>query len=89
LREEGSIINGTIDRLTVLYDGPRVVGADVLDFKTDQLPPGDPAALAARVEFYRPQLDAYRHAVARQFHLDASQVSARLAFVGLGAVVGV
>ena len=89
LREEGAIVNGTIDRLTVLYDGPQVVSADILDFKTDHIPPGDPAALAARVDYYRPQLDAYRHAVARQFRLDPSKVSARLAFLSLGTVVGV
>ncbi len=89
LYEDGAILGGTIDRLTVLYDGSRVVGADVLDFKTDALPPGAAAALAARVDHYRPQLDAYRRAVARQFRLDLSRVSARLAFVGLGVVVGV
>lgn len=89
LLEDGAILSGSIDRLTVLSDGPQVVGADVLDFKTDQLPPGDAVALAARVEYYRPQLDAYRRAVARQFRLDRDKVSARLAFVGLGVLVGV
>ncbi len=89
LREDGAILNGSIDRLTLLYDGPRLVGADVLDFKTDHLPAGDPAALAARADHYRPQLDAYRRAVARQFRLDPTKVSARLAFVGLGVVVRV
>jgi len=89
LREEGAIVNGTIDRLTVLYDGPQVVGADILDFKTDHIPPGDPAALAVRVAYSPPQPEPSRHAVPRQFRLDLSKVSARLAFLSLGAVVGV
>ncbi|MDZ7618273.1 MAG: hypothetical protein U1E05_14805, partial [Patescibacteria group bacterium] len=88
-REEGAVMNGTIDRLTVLYDGPHVVGADVLDFKTDHVPADDSAALAARIDYYRPQLDAYRRAIARQFRLDPSKVSARLAFLSLGVVARV
>lgn len=86
LREEDVILSGAIDRLVVLYDGDRAVGADVLDFKTDALPAGDPAAIAARVEYYRPQLSAYRRAAARLLDLDPAGVSARLVFTELGQV---
>ncbi len=86
LREGDAILSGSIDRLVVLYDGDRPVGADVLDFKTDVLPPGDAAALAARIEFYRPQLAAYRRSAARLLGLDPARVSARLVFTELGAV---
>jgi ATP-dependent helicase/nuclease subunit A len=86
LREEDVILSGSIDRLVVLYDGDRAVGADVLDFKTDVLPAGDPAAIAARIEFYRPQLAAYRRAAARLLGLEPDRVSARLVFTELGEV---
>ena len=60
--------------------------AEVLDAET---PSGDAAALAERVEEYRPQLEAYRRAVAGMFRLELSEVSARLLFVGPGVVEGI
>jgi ATP-dependent exoDNAse (exonuclease V) beta subunit len=86
LREGDAIISGKIDRLVVLYDGDRPVAADVLDFKTDAVPAGDREALEARVEFYRPQVEAYRRAAARLTGLDASKVLARLVFTGPGVI---
>ena len=74
------------DRLVVLYDGDRAVGADVLDYKTDDLPGDDPRAVDARVEQYRPQLEAYRRAAARLLGLEPACVSARLLFVGPGII---
>ena len=86
LREEDAIVSGAIDRLVALYDGDHAVGADVLDFKTDVLPAGEPAAVQARIEFYRPQLAAYRRAAARLLGLEPECVSARIAFTELGLV---
>ena len=86
LREGDAILSGKIDRLVVLFDGDRPVAADVLDFKTDAVPAGDREALEARVEFYRPQLDAYRRGAARLVGLDASKILARLVFTGPGVV---
>ena len=37
LRADGRLWRGSIDRLVLLRDGERVVGADVVDFKTDRL----------------------------------------------------
>ncbi len=85
VRDGDAILNGTFDRLVVLFDGDRPVGADILDYKTDVLP-AEEAALADRVEFYRPQLEAYRTAATALFGLDASRISARLAFVESGIV---
>ena len=81
VRDGDTILRGTIDRLVVLYDDDRPVAADVLDFKTDQ-----PSVIADRVAEYRPQLEAYRRAVAGLFHLEPARVSARLAFVQLGMI---
>jgi ATP-dependent exoDNAse (exonuclease V) beta subunit len=73
--DEGAILQGVFDRLVVLRDGERVMGADVLDYKTDEV--GDaPRAIDARVEHYRPQLEAYRRAAARILAIPLSSVSA-------------
>lgn len=58
IRDGDIILNGTFDRLVVLYDGNRIMGADVLDYKTDDVPGDDPRAVDARVAQYRPQLEA-------------------------------
>jgi len=86
LREGDGILSGKIDRLVVLYDGDRAVAADLIDFKTDRVSAEEPQSLEARVEHYRPQLEAYRRATARLLGLDEAQVSARLAFVEAGVV---
>jgi ATP-dependent exoDNAse (exonuclease V) beta subunit len=80
----GAILSGTFDRLVALYDGDRIAGADVLDYKTDQLPADDPRAIDARVELYRPQLEAYRRAAAKLLDLDPLRISSRLLFVEPG-----
>ena len=81
-----SFLAGRFDRLVVLYDGDRAVGADVLDYKSDDLKGDDPRAVDARVEQYRPQLDAYRRAAARLLGIEQDSVSARLLFVGPGVI---
>ena len=50
LREGDVILSGSIDRLVVLYDGDRAIGADVLDFKTDVLPAGTVSPLPSAGE---------------------------------------
>ena len=94
VRDGDAILRGSIDRLVVLYDGDRVVAADVLDFKTDTIDPDTtdpdtPDAIAAKVDFYRPQLEAYRRAAAALLELDSSRISARLMFLSPGVVVSV
>ncbi|MEI8374292.1 MAG: UvrD-helicase domain-containing protein [Planctomycetota bacterium] len=84
IRDDDVILSGIFDRLVVLYDGDRAVGADVLDYKTDDLPADDPRAVDARVKHYRPQLEAYRRAAAKLLGLEPASVSARLLFTGPG-----
>ena len=83
--DEDGILQGAFDRLVVLREGPRVIGADILDYKTDEVS-GDPRAIEARVEQYRPQMDAYRRAASRILAIAPAMVSARLLFVGPGVV---
>lgn len=87
IREGDVILNGKIDRVVVLFDGERKVGADVIDFKTDAVSAENPEALAARAANYRPQLEAYRRAAAAFLRLDAQKISTRLVFTEPGRVV--
>lgn len=57
-RDDGTVLEGFIDLVYRDDDGSLVI----VDFKTDAVPG---AALAARAEFYRPQMDAYVEALAK------------------------
>lgn len=87
LRQQGQLMSGSIDRLVLYYGGDDVIGAEVIDYKTDSLAEGDSAALAAKVEFYRPQLMAYVAAVRRMYRMTATQCRARLVFLSSGDIV--
>jgi ATP-dependent helicase/nuclease subunit A len=85
IRREGDIVvEGIIDRLVLERTDGRVTGAEIIDFKTDAVERGDGATLDARVAFYRPQIEAYRRAVAGMYGLRPEQVRARLLFVSAG-----
>jgi ATP-dependent helicase/nuclease subunit A len=88
-REAGQLINGSIDRLVLHTDGDRVVAAEVIDYKTDALLPGKDTDFNAKIAYYRPQLDAYRRAVARLYRLPLESVSATLLFLANGTLVSV
>jgi ATP-dependent exoDNAse (exonuclease V) beta subunit len=89
VRDGTQLWSGSLDRVVWLADGDRTVAADILDFKTDAIAPGDMAALTERIECYRPQLEAYRGAVALLAKLPPDRVSARLVFPMAGEVVPV
>ena len=78
-REGERLISGTIDRLVLQIVGGKICGAQVIDFKTDDI--SQAGVFEARVEMYRPQLAAYCAAVAKLHELPAAAVSARLVFV--------
>ena len=85
-RVPDGMLHGFIDRLVLIKEGGVVTGAEVVDFKTDVLDGSDPEAVAARVAYYRPQIDAYREAVAGRYGLELSAVSGRLLFLRPGVV---
>ncbi len=89
VRREETILRGTFDRLVVLSSAGKPVAAEVLDFKSDSLNPGDPAAVEAKKDLYRPQLEAYRSAVAQLYALPPDRITARLVFVEPGVILGV
>jgi ATP-dependent exoDNAse (exonuclease V) beta subunit len=86
VREADQLMSGSIDRLVLISSGSKVIAADVIDFKTDDLTAGDAAALSAKVTFYAPQIEGYRRAVATIFQLELECVAARLVFLKAGVV---
>jgi ATP-dependent exoDNAse (exonuclease V) beta subunit len=86
VREADRMLSGTIDRLVLIYNGDQVVGADVIDYKTDAVSTEDQDQLAATIEHYRPQQEAYRAAVSKMFGLAPERISARLLLLGAGIV---
>jgi ATP-dependent helicase/nuclease subunit A len=77
------LVSGNIDRLVLIRAGTKLVGADIVDFKTDGLGRDD-EYLSEKVAFYRPQLDSYRQAVADMTGLELQRVTSRLLFVTAG-----
>lgn len=84
IRQDDVLLNGSIDRLVLLRHGDRIVAADIVDYKTDSVP--TPADIDAKVETYRPQIEAYRRAVAQFTGLDTARITARLLFTGPGTI---
>ena len=72
---------GKIDRLVLLYDGTELVGADVVDFKSDE------KLVQERLDEYRLQLKRYGEAVERLYGLSPEKISLRIALVALRRLV--
>ncbi len=84
IRQRGQLLNGFIDRLVLLESQGRIVAAEIIDFKTDAFNASDAKQLSAKVEFYGPQLDAYRRSVAKLTGLPTDRIAATLSFVSVG-----
>ena len=87
-RRGETLWRGVIDRLTLLYDGDKVVAADVVDYKTNQFHvedhrrADDPTLVPQEtLDEYRRQLAYYGKVVQEQYQLPEDRVSLRLAFV--------
>lgn len=83
VRDQKIYTQGQFDRIVVLYDGDQIVGADIVDFKTDQV---GQDTIDERTDFYRPQLELYQRAAAEWLHQTLASISARLAFVRCGSI---
>ena len=83
-QDKQQLLTGVIDRLVLIYAAGDLLSADIVDFKTDHLFPGDTEQLHKRQAFYEPQLESYRRAVQRMFSLPADRTTARLLFTFSG-----
>lgn len=87
-RIDATLWTGSMDRVVLGWNGPRVVAAEIIDYKSDELPDSPTRDdWDSRVESYRPQMEAYRRALAHSLELDATAISVRLVFVGTGGVI--
>lgn len=84
--EDGVLVRGTIDRLVLLSADGRVRSAEVIDYKTDPVEPGQTGRL---VEKYGEQLRAYADAVARMYDVPRERIATRLVALSAGCVVEV
>jgi ATP-dependent exoDNAse (exonuclease V) beta subunit len=80
VRRDEHFLGGVVDRVVLLKRAGQIVAADVVDFKTDDLSGSNDAAIRSRVDAYRPQMLAYRDAMARVLGLDVEKVTVRLFF---------
>ena len=83
---DDALMRGFIDRLVLTREEGVITQARILDFKTDAIAADDEAALQERVDYYRPQMQAYREAVRLQFGVASEQISAALIFLEVGKV---
>ena len=83
VRDQGGVLQGVADRVLRLPDRRLVV----VDWKTDRVP--DDAALALRVEHYRPQMEAYMRALAGLEGVPHAAVEGRLVFLEAARAVHV
>ena len=81
--EEG-LLSGSFDRLELVGDPKSPTSARLVDFKTDSLGSADPSVVGRRIEYYRPQVEAYRLAVQKLWSLEARDIEAGLLFVSAG-----
>lgn len=84
----GSLLSGSIDRLVALSVDGRIVAAEIIDFKSDDLG-ATRDRLAERVDAHREQLVAYREFFAEHARLPPQNISIQLAFLQTGDVVEV
>ncbi len=87
VRDAAGLLSGSFDRLVLWVRSGRVLAADILDFKTDRV--SLPDDVARQVQFYQPQLAAYRSAASQLYRLPPDRVISRLAFVTSGMVCAV
>ncbi len=83
---ENALMRGFIDRLVLTRADGAVTHARIVDFKTDGIAADDARALQERVDYYRPQMLAYREAVHLQFGVPFERISAALVFLEAGRV---
>lgn len=83
VRDGVNFVRGRIDRLVWFSNQSGEISADLIDFKTDDVPA---AAIPARMQHYRSQLEIYRRAAAKLLRVPIDRVAAKIVFTVDGAV---
>jgi len=78
------MVEGFVDRLVLIYEGSRLIAAEIVDYKTDEIPAEAASKLA---QHYGDQLWRYRDGLAVQLGLERTSIHGRIAFVFPGVVI--
>jgi ATP-dependent helicase/nuclease subunit A len=78
---DGTLVQGFIDRLVIAKTNDRPIAAEIIDYKSDHISGMDERQVQQRIEHYRPQLTAYRKAIASSTGIPIKRIVARLLFV--------
>ena len=89
MREGDAILSGTFDRLVLWRHQDHIGKVQIIDFKTDRIEDVPGGRVSDRVDFYRPQMLAYRRAAARYAQVDEGMVSMTLLFTHAGQAINV
>ena len=81
---DSGFLQGVIDRMVLIFRGDQLIGADIIDLKTERL---DSTQLHDHINRHRPQLQAYRTAAATFLRLPVERISTRLVFIESGQIV--
>ena len=81
---EAGFLQGVIDRMVLIYRGDQLIGADIIDLKTEHF---KSTQLHDHINRHRPQLQAYRTAAATFLRLPVDRISTRLVFIDSGQIV--
>lgn len=81
VRQDDQLLVGNVDRLVTLEQDGKTLAAEIIDYKTDRVAGNNSKGLRDKVEYYRPQVMAYRRAIGRIFALDERRIIAKLVFV--------
>ncbi|MBI1337471.1 MAG: AAA family ATPase [Phycisphaera sp.] len=76
VRIDNRLLRGSFDRVVIQRQSNTIAGVWLIDFKTD-----NPDDLENTIDHYRPQIDAYRKALAVMLHIPLDKIHASLLFV--------
>ena len=80
------LMQGTIDRLVLVFEGDKLIAADVIDYKTDHV---DDDTINEKAKHYAPQLAAYRQSVSQLFGLPVENIGCKLVFAQSDRIVSI
>jgi len=84
IQNHDGVLEGFIDRMVWLYEGYELLGAEIIDFKTDTV---TSETIEERVNHYQPQLNAYVDAITTISGLPSDKIKAYLLFVETGQLI--
>ncbi len=81
------LMTGAFDRVVISRAAGRAVAAEIIDFKSDALADGGDESVARATDRHRPQLAAYRAALAAMLELEPAKIRTTLFFVEADRIV--